>query len=195
MRYFNLEKLKNKLFFTVEDVAESFNIKVASARVLCYRYVKKGIFIRLKKDSYILVHKWENLGWEDFFALSNYLQIPSYISFMTALSFYEVSTQIQRNFFESASLKRSLSFNVKGVTFNFYKLKKDYYFDFLKKENFFIAIKEKAFVDSVYLYSLGRYRLDFSSLDLDKLDKKRLKNILKKFPQRTKNIVKKICKI
>lgn len=195
MRYFDLEKLKDKLFFTVEDVAENFNIKVASSRILCYRYAKKGIFIRLKKDFYILAYKWENLGWEDFFILSNYLQVPSYISFMTALSFYEVSTQIQRNFFENASLKRSLSFNVKGVVFNFYKLKRDYYFDFLKKENFFIATKEKAFVDSVYLYSLGRYRLDFSSLDLDKLDKKRIKNILKKFPQRTKNIVKEICKI
>ncbi|OQX85572.1 MAG: hypothetical protein B6D55_07235 [Candidatus Omnitrophica bacterium 4484_70.2] len=195
MRYFDLERLKDKLFFTVEDVAENFNIKVASSRILCYRYAKKGIFIRLKKDFYILAYKWENLGWEDFFILSNYLQVPSYISFMTALSFYEVSTQIQRNFFENASLKRSLSFNVKGVVFNFYKLKRDYYFDFLKKENFFIATKEKAFVDSVYLYSLGRYRLDFSSLDLDKLDKKRIKNILKKFPQRTKNIVKEICKI
>jgi len=195
MRYFDLEKLKNKLFFTVEDVAENFNIKIASSRVLCYRYVKKGIFIRLKKDFYILAYKWENLSWEDFFILSNYLQVPSYISFMTALSFYEVSTQIQRNFFESASLKRSLSFNVKGAIFNFYKLKRDYYFDFFKKENFFIATKEKAFVDSVYLYSLGRYKLDFSSLDLDKLDKKRIKNILRKFPQRTKDIVKEICKI
>ncbi len=195
MRYFDLEKLKNKLFFTIEDVAESFNIKIASSRVLCYRYVKKGIFLRLKKDLYILAYKWENLSWEDFFILSNYLQVPSYISFMTALSFYEVSTQIQRNFFESASLKRSLSFNVKGVIFNFYKLKRDYYFDFFKKENFFIATKEKAFVDSVYLYSLGRYKLDFSSLDLDKLDKKRIKNILRKFPQRTKDIVKEICKI
>ena len=128
------------------------NIKVESARVLCSRYVKKGIFIRPKKGFYILASKWEHLTMENFYKISNFLQVPSYISFMTALSKYEVTTQVQRNFFESASLKRTKHIEVKDVTFHFYKLNKKYYFDFVKKDHVFIASKEKALLDSLYLW-------------------------------------------
>jgi hypothetical protein len=114
---------------------------------------------------------------------------------MTALSFYEITTQVPRDFFECASLKRSVKFDVRGVAFNFYKLKKEYYSDFVKKEQLFIATKEKAFIDSVYLYSFGKYKLDFNSLDLDKLDKEKIKKALKIYPEKTKAIAEKLCKI
>jgi predicted transcriptional regulator of viral defense system len=164
-------------------------------RVLCTRYIRNGFFIRLKKNFYVLTERWENFSKEDFLKISNFLQVPSYISFLTALSLYEVTTQVQRDYFESVSLKRSVRFNIEGVTFSFYKLKKKYYFDFIKKDDIFIATKEKAFIDSVYLYSFGKYKIDFSSLDLDKLDKNKIKKILKLYPQKTKNIVRKICGI
>lgn len=170
-------------------------IKPESARVLCSRYTRDGVFVRVKNNFYILAQKWDSLSREDFLRVSNFLQVPSYISFMSALSFYEITTQVPRNFFECASLKRSVRFNVRGVTFNFYKLKKQYYFDFIKREQFFIATKEKAFIDSVYLYSFGKYKLDFNSLDLSKLDKERIKKILRIYPQKTKAIVERLCKI
>jgi predicted transcriptional regulator of viral defense system len=144
---------------------------------------------------YILDQSWQNFSREDFLQTANILQVPSYVSFMTALSFYEVTTQIQRNFFESASLKRSVKFDIKETVFNYYKLKKLYYFNFVKKDNIFIATKEKAFVDSVYLYSFGKYKLDFSSLDISKLDKNRLRKILRIFPTRTRKVANKICRI
>lgn len=190
-----LQKLKGKVYFTVGELADILNIKLESARVISSRYVKRGIFVRLKKNFYILSQDWENFLKEDYLKTSNFLQVPSYVSFMTALSFYDVTTQVQRNFFESASLKRSVKFSIKGAIFNFYKLKKELYFDFIKKGEIFIATKEKAFADSVYLYSFGKYKLDFNSLDLDKLDKSKLKGILKIFPQKTKNIIKKLCRI
>jgi predicted transcriptional regulator of viral defense system len=160
-----------------------------------YRYVKNGHFIRLKNNLYVLRQKWENFSEEDFFKTSNFLQIPSYISFMTALCHYEVSTQIQKDFFESASVKRSIEFDIESVSFNFHKLKTDHYSEFVKKGDFFIATKEKAFIDSVYLYSCGKYKIDFSSLNLEKLDSKELRRILEPFPERTEFIVKKLCEI
>ena len=138
---------------------------------------------------------WQGLPLQEFLKISNFLQVPSYISFMTALSFYEITTQVQRNFFESASLRQSKKIDVKGAVFNFYKLKEQYYFDFIKKDSVFIATKEKAFVDSVYLYSFGKYKFDFSSIGLNKLNKNRVKDIVSIFPQKTKAAVKKLCGI
>lgn len=195
MRYAELRKLRDRLYFTLEDLQDLLGIKPESARVLCTRCNKKGIFIRLKRNFYVLNEKWDSFSQEDYLKISNLLQVPSYISFMTALSFYEITTQVQRDYFESVSVKRSVRFNINGITFNFYKLKKQYYFDFIKKGDIFIATKEKAFIDAVYLYSFGKYRLDFSSLDLDKLDKGKIKKILKVYPRKTRNIAKKLCGI
>lgn len=195
MNYSKLQQLKEKFYFTVEDVAYILNIKSESAKVLCSRYTRKGIFIRLKKNFYILEQCWKSFSNYDFLMVSNLLQIPSYISFMTALSHYEITTQVQKNYFENVSLRRTKNFNIDGITFNYYKLKKEYYFDFIKNEDIFIAIKEKAFIDSIYLYSFGKYKLDLNSLDLSKLDKKKIRDILKVYPPKTKKITEELCKI
>lgn len=195
MRYPSLQRLTNKLYFTSADVAGLLGIKPKSARVLCSRYSRQSLFVRLKRDFYVLDEKWRNRGREETFKIANYLQVPSYISFMTALSFYEVSTQVQKGFFESASLKRTVKYDQAGARFNYYKLSKAYYFDFVKVSDFFIATKEKAFADAVYLYSFGKYKIDFSALDIKKLDKARLKKIMAAFPAKTKKIIKRRCRI
>ena len=195
MNYSILQRLSGKLYFSVEDLVDILGIKPESAWVLCSRYTRDGVFVRVKNNFYILAKDWEKFAREDFLRVSNFLQVPSYISFMTALSFYEITTQVTRNFFECASLKRSLRLGVRGAVFNFYKLKKQYYFDFVKREQFFIATKEKAFIDSVYLYSFGKYKLDFSSLDLTKLDRDRIKKVLGIYPEKTRLITERLCKI
>ncbi len=195
MKYLKLRGLKKKLYFTVEDVANVLNIKQSSARVMCSRYVNNEFFIRIKNNFYILSENWDNLTREDFLKISNYLQVPSYISYMTALMKYGVTTQVQRNYFESCSLKRTKVFSVKEIEFRYFKIRKDYYFGFEKKDNIFLATREKAFIDALYLYSFGKYKIDFSSLDLNKLDKKKIIEITTVFPSRTKKIVRKLCNI
>jgi len=195
MNYIKIQKLRDKPFFTVEDVAVLLSEKEKSARVLCSRYTKEGIFVRLKNNFYLLNEAWRNLDQEELFRISNFLQVPSYISFMTALSCYGITTQVQNNFFESVSLKRTKKINVDGRSFYFYKLNKKLYSGFIKKDNFFIATKEKAFLDTVYLFSFGKYKIDFSSLDIRKLDTKKIKSILKMYPSKTRKIIERLCKI
>lgn len=91
--------LNKWLYFKTDDLADILGLKKESSKATCSRYVKRGIIMRLKKDFYILREKWDNLGREEFFKLANFLQVPSYISFMTALSFYEITTQVQGHFF------------------------------------------------------------------------------------------------
>ncbi|HAJ32984.1 MAG TPA: hypothetical protein DCK79_06390 [Candidatus Atribacteria bacterium] len=185
MKYNDIKKI-NKLYFTYQDVAKILSISEDSARVLCSRYVKQKYLIRLKRNFYILKERWGSITPNQRFELANILQVPSYISLMTALSFYECTTQVQQKFIESISLYRTFTKGIEGIIFNYSKIKDDYYFGFSKKNNIFIASPEKAFIDSLYLNYLGKYNLDISSLDLEKIDKKSCEKILVKYPPKFK---------
>ena len=65
-------------------------------------------------------------------------------------------------------------------------LSQDLYFGFQRQNGFFIASPEKAFGDAVYLRSLGRYKFDMTSIDPDRFDRARMKEVLGKFPERTR---------
>jgi predicted transcriptional regulator of viral defense system len=193
MIYPLLRSIENRLFFSVEDVAELLGINPSSAHVLCSRYVQKGLLIRLKRNFYVLAERWRNLGRDDFLVLANFLQVPSYISFLSALFYYEITTQVPRMAWESASLKRSKLLSVQGVEFRYYKIARHLYLGFQKEDGFFIAEREKAFLDSIYLSSFGRYSLDIPALDLGKLEKEGLEGWLRYYPESTKRLVSEIC--
>jgi len=182
-------KLLNKLYFNYRDISRVFGISAASGRVAATRLVKSGDLTRVKRDFYILSQKWNSSSLEERFILANLLQVPSYISFMTALSYYEITTQIQRDFIESAAYFRTKRVEVKESSFNYSKINKKLYFGFVKVKGFFIASPEKAFLDAVYLKSLKKYNFDLSSIDPDKLDKERIKLISGKYPLLTRKLL------
>lgn len=190
-----LQELSRKTCFTIGEVAQSLGIQTASARVLCSRYVRQGVLVRFKNGFYTTAWKWENLTRLDFLKIANILQVPSYISLMSALAYYEVTTQAQNNYQESICLKRSIVYNVREAVFNYVKVQARYYGDFIKTDGIFIATKEKAFMDSAYLYSFGKYKFDVDSLDMKKLDIRKLRSIIKIYPQKTKETVKRLCGI
>ena len=64
---------------------------------------------------------------------------------MTALSYYEITTQVQQNYFESISLYRTLSREVIETTFKYSKIKEEYYCGFNRGKRFFIDLPEKEF--------------------------------------------------
>jgi len=189
-----LTPLYKKPFFTTQDVANVMGFKLESARVFVNRYSKKGIFIKLKNNIYSFAQMWDKRSIDDYFLISCFLKVPSYISLLTALSYYEVTTQIPTSLFEGITILSSKKYDIKGIRFNYYKINKDFFNHYLKKGDFFIAEKEKAFVDSIYLYSFGKYSIDFDAIDYSKLDKIKILKILKKYPEKTKKIFEKLCK-
>ncbi|MEN6318076.1 MAG: hypothetical protein ABFD82_04915 [Syntrophaceae bacterium] len=190
-----LRELDQRLFFTTEDIASLLQIKSESAQVLCSRYTKRGIFVRLKKNFYVVVSSWNHYENEDFFRLANFLQVPSYISCVSALAFYGISTQVPRGWFESVSLKRSIQFTIRGTAFHYFKMKSPYYFGFIKTGTMFLAEKEKAFLDACHLSAFGEYAVDWSAINMDCLDHVVLDEMMKAFPDRTKRFVREICRI
>jgi len=189
MKVIELKKIK-KFYFGYEDISRAFGISPASAKITASRYAKQGILLRVKKNMYVLRDVWDAADREDKLLIANLGQVPSYISLMTALDYYEITTQMQRDFFESVAVKRSKEIHVNSSVFRYVKLAANLYNGFKKEKDFFIATPEKAFLDAFYLMSYGRYSLDFSSLDTDKLDQTQIERLSRQFPLKTKKMLK-----
>lgn len=179
----------NKLYFGYEEISRALGITLQSARVSANRYVNQGLLVKLKRNIYITKDRWKSLEQDDKFALANLVQVPSYISLMTALDYYEITTQIQRDFIESIGVKRTKEKAVENTTFIFTKIRPDLYFGFERKKDFFIAVPEKAFLDALYLTSLGRYNFDVASLDFNKLNENEVRKLGKRFPLKTQRFL------
>jgi predicted transcriptional regulator of viral defense system len=189
MRIADLSKI-DKLYFGHEEIARVLNIGPASAKVTAFRYVKQGWLLRMKKNVYIRREVWNALGREEKFLLANLGQVPSYLSLSTALDYYEITTQVTRNFFESIAVKRTKEILLNGSVFRYSRIKEELYFGFKRERGFFIATPEKALLDAFYLMSYGRYSLDLSALEAKKFDKGKIKKFSKTFPKKTRALLK-----
>ncbi len=190
MKQLELNKI-DKAYFGYEEIARVLGISKASAKVSASRYVRQGLLLRIKKNIYVLREAWDAAGREEKFSFVNLGQVPSYISLMTALDYYDITTQIQRDLFESVAVKRTKEINLKDTVFRYLKVTKALYFGFKREKGFFIATPEKALLDAFYLMSFGRYALDISALDKMKLDMDEIKQLSKGFPFKTRNMLRK----
>ncbi|HUU41632.1 MAG TPA: type IV toxin-antitoxin system AbiEi family antitoxin domain-containing protein [Desulfatiglandales bacterium] len=189
MKLSELSKIQ-KLYFGYEEIARVFGISAASAKVTASRYVRQGLLVRVKKNMYVLREVWNAADRETKFTLANLGQSPSYISLMTALDFYEITTQVQRDFFESVAVKRTKEIHLNASVFRYAKVTGSLYFGFKKEKEFFIATPEKALLDAFYLMSYGRYALDISALDAERFDPDEIERLVSEFPLKTRSLLK-----
>jgi predicted transcriptional regulator of viral defense system len=189
MKHLKLNTI-DKLYFGYLDIAKALGISRASAKVSASRYVKLGVLVRIKRNMYVRREVWNTAGREEKFLIANLGQTPSYISLMTALDYYEITTQVQRGFFESIAVKRTKEIQVDDSFFRYSKVSSALYFGFRKEKDFFIATPEKALLDAFYLMSYGRYALDISAVAAEKLDGEEIRRLSKEFPLKTKDMLK-----
>jgi len=190
MIFLQLQNIE-KLYFGHEDIARALGITFQSAKVTANRYVKQGLLVRLKRNIYVLREKWTSIDREQEFLLANIIQVPSYISLMTALDYYEITTQVQRDFVESIAVKRTKGVEIEQMFFNYTKINTDLYFGFSRTRGFFIAAPEKAFLDAAYLMSFGRYSFDIPSIDFSKLNREKIEYMARLFPLKTQSFINK----
>jgi predicted transcriptional regulator of viral defense system len=176
-------------YFGYEVLSRLLGISPASARVTANRYVKNGVLLRARRNLYVVRDKLQYFDRSQKFKLANLVQAPSYISLMTALDYYQITTQMQRDFIESLALKRTKEVTLGTIVFNYTRISPGLYYGFIKENGFFIASPEKAFLDAVYLTSLGRYNFDWTALDRHKLNFTIIKREIKKFPLRTRRLL------
>jgi hypothetical protein len=188
-----LKNLRNiqKLYFGYEELAGALGISSASARVAASRYVKQGFLIRIKRNLYVLRETWEKAGRKERFLIANMGQVPSYISLLTALDYYEVTTQVQRDFVESIAVTRTKEIRIDQTIFTYTRINEALYFGFGRENGFFMASPEKAVLDAFYLMSYGRYSLDLSAINPERLDPDQIAAMSTRFPIKTRRLLKK----
>ncbi len=183
-----------KLILSTRDIGKILSLSNDSAKVTTTRYTKSGLLIRIKKNFYITSQKFKSLKESELFQIANFIEVPSYVSLTSALSYYDITTQQLQSVIESISLKRTKIQTVNGIEFRYYKVKQSFYSGFFNSENFFIAEPEKALADSIYLTSLGKYSVDFEALDFKKLNLTKVNSYLKNTNSITLKFWTKLCK-
>ena len=191
----DLSVLKQRLFFGIQDVAYATGLSRPSAQVLCSRYIKNGVFLRLKRDFYVLADNWDRNGTRQLMQIGNLLQVPSYLSLTTALAYHGFTTQVQRRYVESVASRRSKTIAVRDTVFVFHKLQRRLFFGFQRKDGLFIAEPEKAFLDAAFLEILGHSALDWDAVDLARMDRCRLDAYLNAFPEPFRPAMVRKCRI
>lgn len=142
----SLKKLRRPVF-GINDISKILRKDENYTRVFLSRIEKKGLIKRIEKGKYSLKE-------ENSFAIASNLIFPSYISFISALSYYGLTTQIPKTIFiVSLKQKNRLEFNEYDI--RFIKFDKKRFFGY-KREKIngkflFIGEVEKVIVDSFFL--------------------------------------------
>lgn len=180
-----IKKLRgfNKPYFTVADLEKVLDLKRDSLYITLNRLVKSGILVRLAKNVYSLFTEPIDVD-----RIANELYFPSYLSFESALSHYGILSQIPytHTFATSRPTKKMV---VAGTSVEFSHLKKGLFFGYRLRNGKYVAEKEKALLDQLYMVSLGKRSIGIAELDLRGIDKSRLEEYAKKLPVQIKPLL------
>lgn len=180
-----LKKLKalEKPYFTIADLEKLFGLKRESLYVTLNRLVERGILRRLKRGIYEVIFSEGQIE-----EIANQLYWPSYLSFESALSRYGIMNQIPYTL-TFATPKKSKKTVLGDREIEYRQIKKDLFFGYKKEGRIFIAEPEKALLDQIYLFSLGKALANFEEWDFSQLDRKKVLKFLEPYSKRTKQIV------
>jgi len=153
---------------------------------LAYRMKAKKLLIPLNKSGYFIAADSNPNDFE----IANYLYRPSYISLGSALSFYGILSQFVYSVV-SITTKKTKKMVFQKKEYLYKQIQDSLFWGYTKKDNFLIALPEKALLDTLYFYSKGIINIDLKELELSIIDNKKLKSFAKKF---NKKVVGKLIK-
>ncbi len=171
-----LKELEKYPLFTFNDFVRITGASAEYARTMLYRMRKEGLVFCIEKSKYT-VH-------DDPLIFASYISIPSYISFWTALRFYNLTEQLPIEIMLAVpEYRKPLKFMDIPITFT--KIRE--FWGYGKKRygrfDIFIAEKEKCIIDSLLVKKIPIDEI-FSILQTEKLNTKKLIE----FAARTKSI-------
>lgn len=167
--FLNFLKNSNTTVFSLEDAVKLLQCKRPYARLFLHRCFKKKQIGRVERGLYYLTERFNE------YEIASHVLNPSYVSMVSALAFYGLTTQIPRVVYVVSTERHKPLKNVVGFDIVFKKIKKEAFFGFHKESegNVFIADAEKAIVDIFYfndINDLDEYALEKPSrVDVNKL--------------------------
>lgn len=150
MQYHALkEKLNNFRVFSVSDIRK-IDPRFYPARLT--EWQKKGYIKKIRRGYYIFAN--EDLNEESLFLIANRIYAPSYVSFESALSYYELIPE-GVYFITSASGKKTSRFHTPIAEFTYRRMRPQLFFGYILQKQgdqaYKIAEIEKAVLDYIYV--------------------------------------------
>ena len=161
-----LKKLENYPLFTFNDFVRITGTTPKYARTLLYRLKKEKLIFSVIKGRHT-VH-------DDPLIFASYVYVPSYISFWTALRFYDLTEQLPVEIMLATPVyRKSIKFMDTPITFTrikeFWGYRKERYGKF----DIFIAEREKCIIDSLLVRKVPLDEI-FNALQTEELDIEKL---------------------
>ncbi|MFH1661762.1 MAG: type IV toxin-antitoxin system AbiEi family antitoxin domain-containing protein [Candidatus Falkowbacteria bacterium] len=164
-----------KNYFSINDIKKISSLTEESLKVALSRMVKRGEIVKLARGLYandLVKIDWGKLAVEYYH--------PSYLSFEWALARYNILSQ-QPHQLTLATTKRSETAEIRDKIIIYHRLKINLFWGYINKNGILIAEPEKAFLDLAYLSLNGYAKFDPDEMNLELLNKSKLKKYLKKF--------------
>ncbi|MBI2549094.1 hypothetical protein HYW21_07125 [Candidatus Woesearchaeota archaeon] len=140
-----LEKISNPVI-TLNEIIRITGKSREYARIYVHRLIKRNLIQEVEKGKYTKVN--------DTLAIATNLIFPSYLSFISAYSFYGFTTQIPI-VVKVVCLTSKKTLRLDNMDITFIKFKKRHLFGYRREQQsnhyLFIAEPEKAIIDSLYL--------------------------------------------
>lgn len=182
------EELKQKVqelgkdFFSIQELRKLFPDD-AHIKMHLKRFMDAEIIMPITKGIYTFSSHPVDVE-----KVATQIYYPSYISFESALAKYGIMNQ-GLNKLTLATTRHSKKMNLMKIECEYCQLKKDYFFGFQLLDGVYLAEPEKALLDTLYLISLGKRKINYSEWYIDKLNKKKIGQYSKKYSLKVKEMV------
>ena len=176
----------NKPFYTIPDLEKITGLSRNALYVTLKRWVDMKVLERIGKGIYIPFGREVNVE-----AVASQLYIPCYLSFEYALAKYGI-LNLQPYTLTYATLRKTRRYTLAGRDVEFRQLKRELFWGYRRAKDGFIAEKEKAFLDQLYLVKKGMASLDFDEVDMKGLSGAKLKRFAKKYPSYVERFLKEL---
>ena len=171
----NKIKQLNLEIFSIKDLQKLFP-NDSGVKVQIKRLIDRKIIDRVSKG----VYKLSEIN-PDLEKYTTKIYPPSYISFETALSKYGI---INQGFYKItlATTRHSKKMELLNNLCEYVQIKPSLFFGFNLTNGLYLAEAEKAFLDEIYLITLGKRSINTTEWDLKNLNHQKIQKYLKLFP-------------
>jgi len=152
-------------------------------RIIVKRLLDRQILIRITKGVYRL--KTNTVDYE---ILANQIYFPSYISFESVLCKHGVINQ-GFNKITLATTRHSKKVRLENTDCEYIQIKDDLFFGFNLIDGVYMADVEKAILDTLYLKTLGKRKINIEEWQMDRINKSKLNLYSKKYPKSIEKIL------
>lgn len=141
----------NAPVISLDDAVKVLHKKRAYAKLFLHRCIKKGVLGSVERGIYYVRERSNE------YEIASSLIRPSYVSMVSALHYYGLTTQIPRIVYVVSTARHRPIKDVIGYTIVFKRLDRSMLFGYHKEAggNIFIADPEKAIVDIIYFHDVN----------------------------------------